>query len=105
MGYMDNKAAGKAPRTATTEDLKASGNTTGSLERNQPVPKHAQGTTTTKYDVGSIVRVRGNSKSTGTVKQPTALALGSKKSVKPATSNPDGQVNRPNYPAKTAVKA
>jgi hypothetical protein len=95
MAYTDNKAASRASNTATTEDLKASNKTASPQEKSQSVPRRTVARpTTTKYEVGPNTRVRSNGKGTDEVKVPTTIALGSKKQVKPATNNPDGQVNR-----------
>lgn len=71
MGYMDNKAAGRdKSNTATVEDLKASGKTSGNQEKNQPVPTRNISPDAAKHNSGNQVRIGANTKSTGQFKNP-----------------------------------
>lgn len=66
-----------------------SATTTGNQEQGTS-SKSRTVSTASKFNVGNQVRVQGDSKGTGKVGVPTAIALKSKKTTAPAAVNPDG---------------
>lgn len=91
MGYMDNKAPGRGSSSETVEDLKPSSATGSNQQKNQAVPKRTVAINTATHNSGNQVRVGGNTKGTGEMKNPLnsyrKTVIGTAPDGSPRTSN------------------
>lgn len=96
MAFMENYAA-KRDNPIAKESVIAPVPNTDSSPQTDTIAQSSKFRTVSvavdKYNSGNHVRLQANTKGTGTVGKPTAVALESDASVDAATSNPDGSPN------------